>query len=117
LEAESIDVDVHLETRTYPSSHLDRKTSFVPIVTPSVVDSVPSGASVVSSLRGLCGLKGCKNVLSKLNYDSVSIYRVLVLPPSFNGDVIFKLHVADANGISSHAKQMTSIDKRYDGHI
>lgn len=105
------------------------------VKTPSLVEFVPTASvlkpvgtpdfgvlddsrkSVVDCLRGLHTLKGCRNVLAKLDYGNIQIHKVTVLPPTFNGDVIFELPAADSSGTFSSAKQMSGIDKRYDGHV
>ena len=101
-----------------PSSASDLHTnpSLISVSTPKPHVSNRVGVSVLDCLRGLRILKGCRNVLSKLDYDNIPVHRVTVLPPSFNGNVIFELPAVDSAGASSHAKQMAGMDKRYDGH-
>ena len=62
-------------------------------------------------------MKGSRNVLSKIDYDAIDIQTVHILPPSFNGDVIFKFPAVDTYNTSSQAKQMAGMDKRYDAHV
>ena len=74
-------------------------------------------SSIIECLKGLRQLKGSRNVLSKIDYNAIDIHTVHVLPPSFNGDVIFELPAVHTCNISSQAKQMAGMDKRYDGHV
>ena len=74
-------------------------------------------SSIIDCLKGLRYLKGSRNVLSKIDYDTIDIHKVNILPPTFNGDVIFELPSVDTCNTSSQAKQMTGMDKRYDGHV
>ena len=62
-------------------------------------------------------MKGSRNVLSKIDYNAIDIQTVNILPPSFNGDVIFEFLAIDTCNTSSQAKQMVEMDKRYDGHV
>jgi len=101
-------------TPTYLAAELTPKTAPLQVSIPGAGNAE---GSVVAYLRELRSLKGCKNVLFKLEYDSIPVHRVIVLPPLFNGDVIFELPTCNAIGTSSHATQMAGMDKQYDGHV
>ena len=68
-------------------------------------------------LRALRALKGSRNALSRLDYDSILAYAVQTLPPKFNGDVIFELPPVSTTHMSTYAKGMSGMDKRHDGHV
>ena len=68
-------------------------------------------------LRALRALKGSRNALSRLDYDSIPAYAVQTLPPKFNGDVIFELPPVSTTHMSTCAKGMSGMDKRHDGHV
>ncbi len=55
--------------------------------------------------------------MSKINYDIIDIHRVTVLPPTFNGDVIFELRAVDTFVIQSQARHLSGMDKRHDAHV
>ena len=68
-------------------------------------------------LRALRTLKGSRNVLSRLDYDTIPVYAVQTLPPKFNGDVIFELPPVSMSHMSTYTKEMSGMDKRHDGHV
>ena len=68
-------------------------------------------------LRALRALKGSRNALSRLDYDSIPAYAVQTLPPKFNGDVIFELPPVSMSHMSTYAKGMSGMDKPHDGHV
>ena len=63
-----------------------------------------SVSSIIECLRGLRHLKGSRNVLSKIDYNAIDIQTVNILPPSFNGDVIFEFPAINTYNTSSQAK-------------
>ena len=69
--------------------------------------------NVVDSLKRIWALKGVRNVLKILDFDSLDIQRVKFLPPTFNGDVLFELHLVDTLG---PFRMMYGMDKCHDGH-
>ena len=69
--------------------------------------------SVVDSLKRIRAIKGVRNVFKTLDFDTLDIQRAKFLPPTFNGDVLFKLPSVDKSG-SFH--MMHGMDKRHDGH-
>ena len=83
--------------------------------TPAQLDA--SSSSVLVFLRALRALKGSRNVLSRLDYDSIPAYAVQRLPPKFNGDVIFELPPVSVSHMCTSAKGMSGMDKRHNGHI
>ena len=76
-----------------------------------------SSSSVLVFLRALRALKGSRNALSRLDYDSIPAYAVQTLPPKFNGDVIFELPPVFVSHMSTSAKGMSRMDKHQDEHV
>ena len=68
-------------------------------------------------LRALRALKGSRNALSRLDYDSIPAYAVQTLPPKFNGDVILELPPISTTHMSTYAKGMSGMGKHHDGHV
>ena len=85
--------------------------------TPPHADLDTSSTSVLSFFRALRALKGSRNALSRLDYNTIPAYAVRALPPKFNGDVIFELPPVSMSHMSSYAKGMSGMDKRHDGHV
>jgi hypothetical protein len=69
--------------------------------------------SVVDSLRRIRASKGVRNIFKTLDFDTLDIQRVKFLPPTFNGDVLFKLPPVDTSG---PFHMMHGMDKCHDGH-
>ena len=96
-------------------------------LTPSASPIRPSEHNMSSSLkpfgfivRALCRLgsmPSSKNVLKKLDYDSLKIQEVNYLPPRFDGPCMFVLPPTGASSSQAKAKSMEGMDKRYDGHV
>ena len=100
------------------SSHMSRRaTSGNVDCTPPPVQLDTSSSSVLEFLRALRALKGSRNALSRLDYDSIPAYAVQTLPPKFNGDVIFELPPVLSSHMSTYAKKMSGMDKCQDGHV
>jgi len=72
---------------------------------------------IFNSLKGIRGRKGCRNALSKIDYDTIPIHTVPMLPPNFKGNIIFELPKVDSGGTPLNVRQMAGMDKRYDGHV
>ena len=72
--------------------------------------------SVVESLKKLAARKRSKNVLSRIDYNTIQIQQVEFLPPHYNGDIIFEFPPVGFHGKQTAAKQLRGMDKRYDGH-
>jgi hypothetical protein len=70
-------------------------------------------SSVVDSLKRIRASKKVRNVFKTLDFDSLDIQRVKFLPPTFTGDVLFKLPPVDMSG---PFHMMHRMDKRHDGH-
>ena len=85
------------------------------IETPVQLDA--SSLSVLVFLRALRALKGSRNALSRLDYDSIPAYAKQTLPPKFNGDVIFELPPVFVSHMCTCAKGMSGMDKRHDEHV
>ena len=58
-----------------------------------------------------------KNILKRLDYDSIKTVSVDFLPPEFDGDVLFVLPPVGPLAAHSKARSMEDMDKRYDGHM
>ena len=102
----------------HESSHVSiRSTSRDAQCTPSPAQVDTSFSFVMEFLRALRMLKGSRNVLSRLDYDTIPAYVVQTLPPKFNGDVIFELPPVSMSHMSTYAKGMSRMDKRHDGHV
>jgi hypothetical protein len=96
-----------------PEAAVDTRASDLMAMPPSLDESV----SIVSLLKKLTSRPGKKNLLKKLDYDSIRHERVEYLPAEFNGDVIFELPPVGSSASRSAAKSMQGMDKRYDGHV
>ena len=84
----------------------------------STVEKSSAGfTSVIDCLHQLREQKGCWNILSKIDYDSICTERVHTLPPSFNGNIIFELPPIEVDRPPSYAHHMAGMDKWYDGHV
>ena len=79
--------------------------------------SVKQPRSIVDLLYRLANMPSSKNVLKKLNYDSLQNVHVEFLPPRFDGDVMYVLHPINNSALHSKARSMDGMDKRYDGHV
>ena len=79
--------------------------------------SVRQPCSIVDSLCKLANMPSSKNVLKKLNYDSLRTVHAEFLPPRFDGDVIYVLPPISNSALHSKARSMNGMDKRYDGHV
>ena len=73
--------------------------------------------SIVQALRRLGSMLGSKNVLKKLDYDSLKIQEVNYLPLHFDGPCMFVLPLVGASSFQAKAKSMEGMDKRYDSHV
>ena len=100
------------------SSHISRcASSRNADCSPPLVQLDTSSSSVLEFLRALRALKGSRNALSRLDYDTIPAYVVQTLPPKFNGDVIFELPPVSSSHMSTYAKGMSGMDKCHDGHV
>ena len=79
--------------------------------------SVKQPRSIVDLLRRLANMPSNKNVLKKLNYDSLRTVHAKFLPPRFDGDVMFVLPPVSNSAVHIKARSMDRMDKRYDGHV
>jgi hypothetical protein len=91
-------------------------------VTPAFVSPLPPSPvkpviSILQYLRTLASMPGRKNILKKLDYDTLHIEVVNFLPPRFDGNNMFVLPFVGVSSSHSKAKSMDGMDKRYDGHI
>ena len=100
------------------SSHIFRRASSGNAdYAPSPIQLDTSSSSMLEFLRALRALKGSRNALSRLDYDSIPAYAMQTLPPKFNGDVIFELPPVSTSHMSTYAKGMSGMDKRHNGHV
>ena len=72
--------------------------------------------SVVDCLRNLSSRRGSKSVLSRLDYNSITIQKVDFLPPTFDGDIVFELPPLGDIPQSSKSGHLYGMDKKHDGH-
>ena len=79
--------------------------------------SVRQPHSIVDLLRKLTNMPSSKNVLKKLNYESLRTVHAGFLPPCFDGDVMYVLPPISNSALYSKARSMDGMDKRYDGHV
>ena len=79
--------------------------------------SVKQPRSIVELLRRLANMLSSKNVLKKLDYDSLQTVHTKFLPPHFDGNVMFVLPPVNNSAVYTKARSMDGMDKRYDGHV
>ena len=79
--------------------------------------SVRKPCSIVDLLRKLANMPGRKNVLKKLDYNSLQTVHAEFLPPRFDGDFMYVLPLVSNSALHSKARSMDGMDKRYDGHV
>jgi hypothetical protein len=91
-------------------------------VTPHILCPLPpslakSSISISQYLRIFVSMLGRKKILKKLEYDTLQIEEVYLVPLCFDGNQMFVLPLA--SGLSSHtkAKSMVGMDQHYDGHV
>ena len=72
--------------------------------------------SDVACLKRLVCRPKTKNVLKNMDYDSVPHKTVDFFPSIYDSDIIFELQPLTVGANSSKAKNLQSIDKKYDGH-
>ena len=130
VKEEHTDVGITLlsddsDTEAVPSENVGQQSSHISrpgssgnadcTLSPTQLDT--SMSLVLQFLRALRALKGSRNALSRLDYDSIPAYAVQTLPPKFNGDVIFELPPVSTTHMWTYAKGMFGMDKRHDGHV
>jgi hypothetical protein len=62
-------------------------------------------------------MPGSKNILKKLDYDTLHIEEVNFLPPRFDGNCMFVLPPVGVSSSYTKTKSMDDMDKRYDSHV
>ena len=95
------------------SPSVSQPSSSKPPIHPSVSRDRPS---VVECLKLLASRPGSKNILKKIDYQSVRHEKVEFLPSVFDGDIIFEFPPIGRESSHSHARFMFGMDKRFDGH-
>ena len=78
---------------------------------------VKQPCSIVDLLRRLANIPSSKNVLKKLDYDSLRTVHAEFLPPCFDGDVMFVLPLVSNSALHTKARSIDEMDKHYDGHV
>ena len=78
--------------------------------------STPS-MSILQCLCTLASMPGQKNIIKKLDYDTLQIQEVNFLPPHFNGNLMFVFPLISVCSSHTKAKSMDGMVKRYDGHV
>ena len=79
--------------------------------------SIKQPRSIVDSLHRLANMPSSKNVLKKLDYDSLRTVHAKFLPPRFDDDVMFGLPPVNNSALQTKARSMDEMDKRYDDHV
>jgi hypothetical protein len=118
--SDSFDGDdpVHSAHPVEPSSSSLRPPPVTPpLSSPLPPSSSTSTLSIVQCLRTLASMPGRKNILKKLDYNTLCIEEVNFLPPRFDGNVMFVLPPVGLSTSHTKAKSMDGMDKRYDGHV
>ena len=117
------DEPAHSTPMVEPSSSSLRPPSVTPplvslhsMCTHPISPSTPS-LSILQCLCTLASMSGRKNILQKLDYDTLQIQEVKFLPPRFDGNLMFVLPPVGVSSSHTKAKFMDGMDKRYDGHI
>ena len=62
-------------------------------------------------------MHGSKNILKRLDYDTLKTVKAEFLPPQFDGDVMFVLPPIGPSAVYSKARSMECMDKRYDSPV
>ena len=106
-----------------PSSQSPCPSTFLTLASPirpsehSMPSSLKPSGSIVQALRRLDSMPGSKNILKKLDYDSLKIQEVNYLPPCLDGPCIFVLPPVGASSSQAKAKSMEGMDNRYDSNV
>ena len=66
----------------------------IPCPSPSPSAKALTAASILPKLKRLATLHGKKNMLKKLDYDTITTIKVDYLPPKFDGDVVYEFPAA-----------------------
>ena len=112
------DEPVHSAHKVEPSSSSPRPPSVTPpLLSPLPPPNSKPTFSIVQCLRTLSSMPGSKNILKKLDYNTLRIEEVNFLPPRFDGNVMFVLPPVGPSASHTKAKSMDGMDKRYDGHV
>lgn len=72
--------------------------------------------SVVEPLKKLKARKRSKNVLLRMDHNSIEIQKLEFLRPQYNGDIISKLPLEGCHANETIVEQLRGMDKHYDGH-
>ena len=62
-------------------------------------------------------MPGRRNILKKLDYDTLQIQGVNFLPPRFDGNLMFVIPLVGVSSAYTMAKFINNMDKRYDSHV
>ena len=88
-----------------------------PLPSPSLCTSTEHNGSIVECLRKLPSMPRRKNILKRLDYDSLRTVNFEFLLSIFDGDVVFIFLPISSSAAQSKAKSMEGMDKQYDGHV
>ena len=83
---------------------------------PPIETHVPRRPSIMDCLLRLPSMHRSRNELSTMDLSTMKHKTVPVLPPVFDGDIIFELPPCGPSSSASGAKNLEGMDKRYDGH-
>ena len=81
------------------------------------ISFVKQPRSIIDSLRRLANVPSSKNVLKKLDYDSLRTIHVEFMAPRFDSDVMFVLPSVSNSTLHTKARSMDGMDELYDGHV
>ena len=94
------------------------QSSNIPIPSPFfLASSIKHPQCIVDSLQRLANMFGNKNILTKLDYESLHIVHTQSMPPCFNGDMMFILPPVSSLVVHTKDTSMDRMDKCYDAHV
>ena len=73
--------------------------------------------SILQCLRSFASMPSRKNILKKLDYDTLQIEEVNFLPPRFDGNRMFVLPPVGVSTSHTKAKSIDGMDKCYDSYV
>ena len=101
-----------------PNACPNTQSSDLPTPSPSLLaSSVKKPQCRVYSLQRLANMPSSKNVLKKLDYDSLNTIHTRFLPLRFDGDVMFVFSPVSGSTIHTKARSMDGMDKCNDDHV
>ena len=92
--------------------------SSVPTLLPLLtLHTLPNPPIPFSNVYTLASMPSRKNILKKINYDTLQIEEVDFMPPLFYDNRMFVLPQVGASSSHTKAKFIDGMEKRYDGHV